>query len=100
MKESNIKKLLQAKLKIKKLRQAKLKLISEIIEKMEKLNKQQDQIIQIDDAVEKKQQNHEFWIKATRYLTLIFIIGKIMFFCYSKLLHLQNNFTLLKIQDH
>lgn len=59
------------------------RLLIKVVKKIEKIFKQQEQIILRYEEIEKKQRNQEFWIKTTRYLAFAFIVVRIAFFCYS-----------------
>ena len=55
-------------------------IIIAILDKLEKANALENQIIEKHEEIKKKQKNNEFWIKIIRYLIFSFMIVKITFF--------------------
>ena len=58
------------------------KLLIRILKKNEEIYREQKKLVDKYHDLTKKQENQEFWIKATRYLALLFVIVKIIYFCY------------------
>ena len=56
-------------------------LLIKIFRKNEKIYKEQKKLVDKYHDLAKKQENQEFWIKATRYVAFPFIIIRIIYFC-------------------
>ena len=61
------------------------KLLIKILKKHEKIYKEQKKLVDKYHDLAKKQENQEFWIKATRYVAFPFLIGRIVYFCYRNI---------------
>lgn len=57
-------------------------LFIKILKKNEKIYNEQKKLVNRYSDLAKKQQNQEFWIKATRYIAFPFIIVRVIYFCY------------------
>ena len=58
------------------------KLLIRILEKNENISKEQKKLLDKYYDLVKKQENQEFWIKATRYVAFAFIVVRLIYFCY------------------
>ena len=61
------------------------KLLIKIMKQNRMINERQQKLVDRYEYILDKQQKQEFWIKATRYLALPFIIVRICYFLYNNL---------------
>ena len=61
------------------------KLLIRILKKNENIYEEQKKLVDKYHDLAKKQENQEFWIKATRYVAFPFLIVRIIYFCYMNI---------------